>query len=219
MITMTQRNADELKSLYGRESVVIFQGGNPPGKGFLRVPPEPGEPLVVLSACRIEPSKRIDWILEAVHQFNRETSGRQAVAVIVGRGSAAEGLRDLADRRGMGDSAQFLGEIPQPELEAAFARAALFAMPAIQGFGLPALEALYRRVPVVLHEDSGVAEALRDERMAVISRGSKEDFSRDLGDMLRAIAAGGIPDAPTTRVPTEEDWCEAIARRCGWLHE
>jgi glycosyltransferase involved in cell wall biosynthesis len=214
MITMTRRNAEELRKVYGRESDVVFQGGNPPGADFQRRDRGDDEPVVVLSACRLESSKRIEWILDGVSRYNATAPAIRAEAVIVGRGSAESALR--AHGAAIGESVRFTGEIPQDELERIFATASLFAVPAVQGFGLPALEALYRNVPVVVHEDSGVAEALGEEKMAVVCRGDATEFARTLAKTLGEIAAGEFPSKPSTHLPTEDGWCQAIGQICRW---
>lgn len=217
LLTMTHRNARELLEVYGRNAEVDFLGGVPPAATFRQTS---RTRLTVLSVCRIESSKRIDWIVRAVAAFNkRRSTDSRCRLVVIGQGSALDDLRALATSLALGDSVDFMGAASAADLETAFGAASLFAMPAIQGYGLPALEALYRRVPVVLHEDSGVNEALRDEPMAVISRGGPESFTQDLIETLERVERGDMPTEPSSDLPTEEGWALKIARRCGWIPE
>ena len=57
----------------------------------------------------------------------------------------------------------FTGPIPDPDLHALYQRAAVFAFPSLaEGFGLPPLEALAHRLPVVAHPSPAVRETLAD---------------------------------------------------------
>jgi glycosyltransferase involved in cell wall biosynthesis len=60
-------------------------------------------------------------------------------------------------------------------------------MPAVQGYGLPALEALARGVPVVLHRESGVSEILRGTPWAEIIEDSSDELALAINTMVNRI--------------------------------
>ncbi len=218
MMTMTQRNADELLALYGVRSEVVFQGGTPPRQEAGAVPPSAGAPLNVLSVCRIEDSKRIDWIFRAVARLNDHRPADARVRVeVVGIGGGLDRLRRMAGEMSDRVEVIFHGQLSQDAVEAAFRRAAVFAMPAVQGYGLPALEAIYRNVPVVLHRDSGVHEALGKVPIAVVSKGDEEQFGVDLAATIARIERDEFRNMPGFDVPTEAGWAAEISRLCGWI--
>jgi hypothetical protein len=51
-------------------------------------------------------------------------------------------------------------------------------MPARQGYGLPAIEALYQKLGLVVSEESGVIELLENTNWVTIVRGGKESGQR-----------------------------------------
>ncbi|MBU1348153.1 MAG: hypothetical protein KKA16_14525 [Alphaproteobacteria bacterium] len=90
-------------------------------------------------------------------------------------------------------------------------------MPAVQGFGLPALEALVRDVPVVMHRQSGVSEILDGTPWVSLFDGGVENLRAALGDMLDAREDWVFDEGSKPSVPTEASFAREIAAHCGWL--
>jgi glycosyltransferase involved in cell wall biosynthesis len=190
VITMTNRNAIELKRLYGVNSLVLRQGGKPPsgGQGGGRSPSD--RCIQLLSICRLEPSKRLDWVIRSVAELEKIQTGTITLKLI-GAGSDQERLVALAAELGVTRQVEFLGAVSEQEIESAYAHASIFVMPALQGYGLPALEALYRRVPVVLNADSGVSEILNGTAWVEVFTGGPKDLSIALAQMIARFRARG----------------------------
>ena len=124
-------------------------------------------------------SKKIDWCID-----------------LVGEGSQRELLQKLAANRGIAESLVFHGKISDERVEKLFADARLFLMPAVQGYGLPALEALARGVPVVLHRESGVSEILRGTPWAEIIEDSSDELALAINTMVERIRSDELKKIP-----------------------
>jgi glycosyltransferase involved in cell wall biosynthesis len=213
-IAMTRRIADELEMLYSRKAEIVFPGGkNQTSSAEIKKRKNAASSLRVFSVCRLEPSKRIDWIINAVKQYNASIETCKAVAVIAGTGS--EEIRLRTTYSGSPD-VEILGSLSEAELEERWSRADLFAVPAIQGYGMPALEALYRAIPTVVHSDSGVSEVLLKEQLAIVVYGEQAAYENALADAINKVRENAFPQTPTTELPTETGSVREFAELCGW---
>ena len=212
VITMTRRNAGELSALYQVKSVVLRLGGLSPVPRFITVKKNDSH-LNLMSLCRLEPSKRVDWLIEAAVHLQRKMVCAVQVDV-VGTGSAATDLTGLVEHLGLKHQVRFLGSLSDVELEEIFARASIFVMPAVQGYGLPALEALYRGVPVVLHRESGVSEILTGTPWVQVFDGGKQNLEDAIQMMMERVLARRLKPADIPQLPTESQWVEQISQIC-----
>lgn len=201
-------NAAALQSkmslLYGRTPGLVYLGGS--GAPLLRPPERMPHPIKILSVSRLQTSKRIDWILAALADRHDLPSWELHV---VGDGPDRARLLDLAQRLEVADGVIFHGFLNDQVLDELYRRVHIFAMPARQGYGLPALEALYRRVAVVVSSDSGVVEILQDTPWVAVSRGDIAAFGLTLRGMIHRVAdprffEGRLPELPTEDSSMEE---------------
>ena len=185
-----------------------------------------GDTLRLLSVSRIEPNKRIDWLLEALAALDRATTTPLQAPLsgvvdwqfdIVGQGVLLDDLRALAERLGIAECVRFHGFVPDADLEALYARADVFLMPAVQGYGIPAIEALGRGIPVLLHRDSGVSDILLDTPWATVMTGAKVDTVTALAKAIASVLQGRHLTAALPELPTEDEWAERVAQLCGWV--
>ena len=219
VIVMTERIRDEVSGLYGVDPLVVRPGVVSP----IRLKPEPlgslGKgPLRILSVSRLEASKRLDWILRALAALN-STAGWQKtdwVFEIVGQGPAGESLRTMARELGVADQTLFLGHVSDEDLGGAYERAQLFIMPAQQGYGLPALEALERGIPTIVHKDSGVSEILARTPWAELVDGDNGSLATAIANMNDRIKGQRLFDSDRPAVPTSFAWATAVCHACGW---
>ncbi len=214
VIVMTHGIAREVKDLYGVPARVL-RPGVPTQVRSPRQRLTNGETVRLLSVSRLEGSKRIDWILRALADGpNRQDN---LLLDLVGDGTQAAGLKRLTQELGLTSRVHFHGQVSDERLKEIYDTGHVFLMPAVQGYGLPALEALASGMPVIVHRESGVAEILGGTPWAEIMDNAPASLSRAIGSMLARLRDdtwGGV--APPT-CPTEDDWALAICRTCGWL--
>jgi glycosyltransferase involved in cell wall biosynthesis len=219
LMTMANANANELRALYGREAKVIRQGVSPPSVQP-RLAGRKLKPFRLLSVSRLEENKRLDWVFEALAKLETSDAPLSVqcdwVLDVVGDGSQAAPLRDMARRLNIESRVIFHGRASDDALHALYANAGLFLMPAIQGYGLPALEALSREVPVILHRESGVSEILGNSPWVAVINQGRDDLALAIRTMVGNILSGAVEKHPIPRFPTDMEWAEEIATTCGW---
>jgi glycosyltransferase involved in cell wall biosynthesis len=206
----------ESQRVFGVKAQIARMGGLA-GETFHRRPVR--RELRLLSVSRIEGNKRIDWMLRALAEMESEGLSERVDwrLDLTGRGAQLEAMRSLAAALGLGARVQFHGYVSDSELQRLYAEAHLFLMPAVQGYGIPAIEALQRGLPVLLHRDSGVSDILLDTPWATVIHGDERGMLPGLQKAIGAVVAGVQLQAPVPCLPTEDEWAERVARLCGWV--
>jgi glycosyltransferase involved in cell wall biosynthesis len=180
-----------------------------------------GGQLRLLSVSRVEANKRIDWMLRALARMETDEIPLSARVDwrfdVAGTGSQLEEMRGLAQALGVDGRVRFAGYVSDDELEALYAEAHLFLMPAVQGYGIPAVEALARGVPVLLHRDSGVSDILLHTPWATVIEGGEEGMLPGLERAIKGVLGGIQPGTAPPELPTEDAWAERVAGLCGWV--
>ncbi|RKR82253.1 glycosyltransferase involved in cell wall biosynthesis [Mucilaginibacter gracilis] len=219
-ITMTRWNAVELKSLYGRDFEVVYQGGVPPSGNINSAPRCHGDTLRLFSICRIAASKNLNWILDGATYLKAHKQFKQWYSkievVIAGMGPQLQALKDQSAALGLDDILTFPGFLNAEEVENEYRNADIFLVPGRQGYGLPVLEALYRHVPVVLNVESRISEMLNENPWVSISDNSTESFSEKLAEHIASLKAKFPPSALIANVPTEAGWAQELGEKCLW---
>ena len=198
--------------------VEIVRMGGIAAKAFR--PRVPGRQLRMLSVARVEANKRIDWLLRALADLENRTSSLSKPADwildIVGGGSQIEPLSTMSGQLGLEDHVAFHDFVDDAHLEAFYDQADLFLMPARQGYGIPAAEALSRGIPVLLHRDSGISDLLLDTPWATVMEGGEGHMADALERAIGAVLSRSHLNAPLPDLPTEDGWAEQVAHICGW---
>ncbi len=210
---------EECHRVFGVSAAIARMGGLGTTKDFRPRPPR--EDLRLFSVSRVEANKRIDWMLRALatldqppFALSQKVNWRLDVA---GRGSQLETIRALAAELGLADRVHFHGFVSDAHLEELYGRADLFLMPAVQGYGIPAIESLQRGIPVLLHRDSGVSDILLHTPWATVFAGGEDTMLPALTTAIQSVAAGRHLQAALPNIPSEESWAEEIARLCRWV--
>lgn len=210
--------ADEARRLYGARVSIARMGGMSTDDRKSRVVTDQ---LRMLSVSRIEANKRIDWILRGLAELERaHTPLSQRIdwrLDVVGDGALAQDMQRLSAALDLTARVTFRGFVSDAALAALYREAHLFLMPARQGYGIPAIEALSRGIPVLLHRESGVSDILLDTPWAVVIDNGEAEFTPKLAQILETVIQAKQLTAPPPVLPTEAGWAETVARACGWL--
>jgi len=177
VIVESHAAADEIVAGLGvaRERIDVIPAGagstpagERPAPDELRRRHDLGARAVVLCPASNLPHKNLSSLVAALALFDPAV---RPMLVLCGRGTDAPALRELARASGVSDDVRGLGSVTAAELDGLYALAGCVALATLyEGFGLPVLEAMARRVPVacsdlpVLREVAGPAAIYFDPR-------------------------------------------------------
>ena len=149
------------------------------------------DPFVLYSG-KIRPHKNVHRLIEAFVVLKNELGDsdryKNLKLIIIGDElSKHQYLRLTVIRSGAQQDVRFFGFVPYPILRVFYQSAELFAFPSLyEGFGLPPLEAMANRAPVLASNTSSLPEVLEDAAVLVnpenvfdIARGMKLILSDD----------------------------------------
>ncbi len=150
------------------------------------------DPFILYSG-KIRPHKNLHRLIEAFAVLKSELVEderyKNLKLIIIGDElSKHQYLRLTVIRSGAQQDVRFFGFVPYPILRVFYQSAALFAFPSLyEGFGLPPLEAMANRTPVIASNTSSLPEVLEDAAVLVnpenvfdIARGMKLILSDDV---------------------------------------
>src|SRR5581483_3033009 len=130
------------------------------------------DPFVLYSG-KIRPHKNLHRLIEAFAVLKSELSEnekyRNLKLIIIGDElSRHQYLRLTVIRSGAQHDVRFFGFVPYPILRVFYQSAELFAFPSLyEGFGLPPLEAMANRTPVLASNTSSLPEVLDEAALLV----------------------------------------------------
>ncbi len=163
-------------------------------------------PGYLLFVGTVEPRKNLSRLVQAYASL--DLADRKAVGELVLVGAPGwMGRRELS-RILSQDGVRWLGHLPEGELEAVYRGAGIFVYPSLyEGFGLPVLEAMARKIPVITSRTSSLLELaegaafLVDPEEVMEIRRAMRRLIRDgeLRAQLAELGAGRAAEYPWSR--------------------
>ena len=140
----------------------------------------------ILSAGTIEPRKNYPTLIKAFNYIKHNNNDFNYRLVIVGRtgwkSEATYRERELSPYK---DDILFIGRISDKELVQIYNQAEIFVYPShFEGFGLPPMEAMSCRLPVIASDSSSLKEVVGDAGILVPSEDYRE-ISRQILYVLK----------------------------------
>ena len=151
-------DADKIEVIYNGVAEVFRQQLEPSqiDRWMKRLELEPGYLLFVGNP---KPHKNLDRVLRAFALARERLSNDTLLVCVGGRTDSDLRIRSLAESLGIGARTRFLGHVAEEALPAVYQAAALFLYPTLyEGFGLPVVEAMASRVPIVTSNTSALRE-------------------------------------------------------------
>jgi glycosyltransferase involved in cell wall biosynthesis len=149
-----------------------------------------GSGRIVLSPSALKAHKNLETLIRALPAVRREAP--DATLVVPGNLTARrEALASLAVEHGVDDAVTFPGWVSTADLEGLYCAASCFVFPSRhEGFGLPILDAMQRRVPVTCSNASALPEVAGDGALY---------FDPDRPDELAACLVKLLTESATAR--------------------
>ena len=171
-----------------------------------------GDRPVVACVSRLVARKGQDTLLRAWPAVLRQVP--DAALLIVGGGSYAKTLHELAGRAGVSGSVTFTGPVPQQELPAHYAAGDVFSMPCrtrrggldVEGLGIVYLEASATGLPVVGGDSGGAPDAILDGETGYVVGGRDVTALAQRLTALLGDPAGAKAMGEKGRAWVERDW-------------
>lgn len=161
ILTISEFSKDAIIKAYNvpRERVIVtYPGLTMEAKGKRQK--EKGH--YILSVGTLQPRKNYVRLIEAFSRFltlNKQKFGKIDLVIVGKKGWLYDEILAAPRKFGVEDQVRFLDFVPDEELAALYEHALCFALPSLyEGFGLPVLEAMACRVPVVVSRVSSLPE-------------------------------------------------------------
>ncbi|MCG8325659.1 MAG: glycosyltransferase [Thiotrichales bacterium] len=138
----------------------------------------------VLYVGRLQQSKGVSCLLQAVHRLKVQYPGIQLL--IVGAGPELAALHRERDQLGLGDHVDFRGPVNQTQLADIYRTARVFVLPSLQeGLGLVLVEAQACGCAVVASDLDSIRDVIEDKRNGLLFEpGNPEDLAGKIAELL-----------------------------------
>jgi glycosyltransferase involved in cell wall biosynthesis len=167
---------------------------------------QPDRIMTTLSAD--VPLKGIHYLLEAFATLRRERPSLHLT--VIGSTNGSSGTAKLIQELGLDGSIRLTGRVPYEEIVRTYAETTVAVVPSLyEGFGLPAVEAMSCKVPVVCTRAGALPEVVGEDGTAgiVVPPGDPDRLSLAIGELL---------DAPERRVAMGEAGRARVKERFTW---
>lgn len=122
----------------------------------------------ILFVGLLKPHKNVHGLIRAFGRISTEKRNQYQLVIAGKKGKLYPDLERLAAQLGLEKRVAFTDHVSESDLDALYAGATTFVLPSFnEGFGLPALEAMARGVPVIVSDRSSLPEVVGDAGLLV----------------------------------------------------
>jgi glycosyltransferase involved in cell wall biosynthesis len=161
----------------------------------------------ILYVGRIDKRKGLDFLIESLPIVLQRNS--HARLFIGGTGRHLSALMHLVRRHGLGGHVEFLGYIPETELNAWYNRVMCLVVPSrFEGFGITAVEAMAAGTSVIAANVDGLREIIRNGvNGCLVDYGNRVEMGETIATML---------ENPAMRQELSRNGIETVKSRYDW---
>lgn len=173
----------------------------------------PESRTVLFTVRNLVPRMGLEHLLEAMTMLGQER--RNLLLLIGGEGQLRPQLEELIRSKGLHDSAQLIGFVPEEQLAKYYQASDLVVMPTLQleGFGLVTVEALACGTPVMGTPVGAIPEVLRTVDPLFVTEGTDGlSLAKTLGLLLKRFR-----EQPGERERFSKKGREVVERRYNWV--
>jgi len=215
-ITITKRNSLELKRIFSCNFIYFYPGFE---NGKIKKFSKSSKNIKLLSISRLEKSKNIDWAIKAIdnikHKYPKIYNKIQFS--IVGTGSYQLQLKRLVTQRSLENNIFFHGFISDKIKYNLLKKSHIFLMPAIQGYGIPALEALAYSNRLLINRESRISEILKNSSTICLTDNNFKSFNIKFEKFITKKNHLVKNKFNNLDFPTESEWINSIFKVCNWI--
>ncbi|MFH1126074.1 MAG: glycosyltransferase family 4 protein [Candidatus Altiarchaeota archaeon] len=162
--TLSRRVKDELAEMYGEEEKIDVVH---PGVDRVKNPEE-GDVNTILCTAGTGERKGIEYLIEAVSIVNK-TNPSIKLRIFGVREEHREEIKKTVDKFGVQKNVVALGAIFDEKLDREYRNAGIVAVPSLyEGFGLPIIEGMAYRKPVITTPVGITQEIVQDKKNAIL---------------------------------------------------
>ena len=160
IIAISQNTADDLNNFYSidrRKISVVYQSCHDVFQNLEAMPDSQKTSFLYVGSI-IERK----GLLNAVLAYHRLPPENQKPFVVIGSGSGAyvEKVRNMIDYLQLGEKFTFINKVSNSDLRSFYTSAICLVYPSMyEGFGIPLIESLFSKTPVITTESSSLPEA------------------------------------------------------------
>ncbi|MFX0196855.1 MAG: glycosyltransferase family 4 protein [Candidatus Hodarchaeota archaeon] len=120
--------------------------------------------MLILSVCRLHPSKRLDDLILAFTETNKMVK-KDLHLLIAGSGPDLERLKRIIKTAGINSNIVFLGQVSNEKIHEIYQAVDLFVLPSShETFGIAILEAMASGVPTIVARSGGIVSTFTDKK-------------------------------------------------------
>ncbi len=172
VVAISNSTAAEVRSVAPVPVEVIPYAVDLPVPSRTALPRTPVAAYSILFVGRLAERKGVRYLIDAVADL---PAGLLPHLTIIGDGPERGALEAQVRTRGAGDRVTFRGWVTPEELDAAYAAASVFVLPAVvdargdtEGLGMVLLEAMTYRVPVISTPLGGVTDIVQNDQTGLL---------------------------------------------------
>ena len=178
--------ADKVRSLWGREAVVLCEVSAPDLEPRPQARREAGEPLRIIWSGNCQPGKALNIVLLALMQLKGFPVDWRLVAV--GDGPLLGNWKTLAGKLGLGERCSFLGRLTRTDALRVMATGHCFVQPSLyDATSTVVAEALAFGLPVICLDHFGFRDAVNAECGVKIPPNALDQVVRDFAAAVEAL--------------------------------
>jgi|RhiMetdeSRZDD1v2_1073273.scaffolds.fasta_scaffold08846_13 1,2-diacylglycerol 3-alpha-glucosyltransferase len=138
---------------------------------------------ILISVGRLAPEKNWETLVKAFAKVSPEHSNLRLV--LIGDGSAKEGLQSLATDLGIADHVTFIGSIPFEEIPAYLKAADAFSFTSItETQGLVTIEAMAAGLPIVSVDGSGTRDIVEHGKQGFLVENDADALAKGINELF-----------------------------------
>ena len=176
-MTTCKRNAIELNKHYGCNFKYCHPGTI--NKGHILK--KSNKKIFILSISRLQHNKNLDWIINAISLLKviNLKLFKKIEVNIIGKGEEKTFLENLVFEKKVHEAIKFRGFVSNKAKDKFLKKSHIFVIPAVQGYGIPALEALSYKNKLVMNKETRISEIFKNNSVISINQNNFKSFNKN----------------------------------------